>query len=439
MFKILRTGTVDSKKTPDTIGRYNVIRKIGRGAMGVVFLAHDPYIDRQVAIKTQLAANSGAPSNIEKNQQKFFNEVRAVGKLMHPHIVSAYDAMCDNGMCHLIMEYIDGTNLKEFCTEKTLLPLDDILKYAFQCAKAIEYAHQNGVVHRDIKPGNIMLSTEGNVKISDFGIAHVQGIKDTSMSKRLAGTVSYMSPEQINNEDLTPQSDLFSLGVVLYELLTGKKPFKAENDYATFFKIANENPEPLGQLRQDIPESLERIVMRALEKDLAKRYQTGQQLAAELSVAFDNLRFSGEEINSKEKFNQIKKIQFFKDFTSSELAEVLKTTQWLKYETAETVITEGEIEDSFYIIVVGEAMVLKQGKQLAVLKQGDCFGEMAYLGTSKRTATIKTLGDTILMKINASIIEQMSMSTQLRFYKIFSHTLIQRLSRTNKLLSNNSS
>jgi len=168
---------------------------------------------------------------------------------------------------------------------------------------------------------------------------------------------------------------------------------------------------------------------------LTKRYQTGLQLASELSASFDNLRFTDEEINSKEKLQALKKIGFFKDFSSTELAEVIKTTQWLKYEAAEIIITEGDIEDSFYIIVIGEAAVSKQGTQLAVLKQGDCFGEMAYLGKTKRTATIEARGNTILIKINATVIEQMSINTQLCFYKIFSHTLIQRLSRTSELLS----
>ena len=200
----------------------------------------------------------------------------------------------------------------------------------------------------------------------------------------------------------------------------------------------HENPAPLEKYRQDIPKALGRIVMQALAKDLTERYQTGRQLASELVASFDKLRFLDEAINPQEKLNALKKIAFFKDFSSRELAEVLKTTQWLKYKAAETIITEGEIEDCFYIIVAGEVVVTKQGKQLAALKQGDCFGEMAYLGKTKRTATIKTLSNTILMKINASIIEQMSTNSQFRFYKVFSHTLIQRLSHASELLSKKS-
>jgi len=244
------------EKTPDKIGRYTVIRELGQGGMGVVYLARDPFIDRQVAIKTMLASPSNDSIKPEEYQQLFFNEARAAGKLMHPHIVSVYDAMWENEVCYLIMEYIDGHTLKKYCSKETLPPLDDVIKYIFQSAKALDYAHQNGVVHRDIKPSNIMLSVAGEIKISDFGIAQVEGVSDLPVSGSFTGSVFYTSPEQLRDEPLTPQSDLFSLGVVMYELLTGAKPFTADNDYAILFKITNEDPEPLRKYRQDVPEAL---------------------------------------------------------------------------------------------------------------------------------------------------------------------------------------
>ena len=425
---------------PQKIGRYQVTRELGHGGMGVVYLAQDPFIDRLVAIKTTLTSPPKDPQGLEQFQQIFFNEAHAAGKLMHPHIVSVYDATVETDRCYLVMEYVDGTTLKEHCLEKNLLPLEKVVKIIFQCAKALDYAHQNGVIHRDIKPGNIMISTKGEAKISDFGIATVKGVSAAPpLQGSLTGSVYYASPQQLRNEPITPQSDLFSLGVVMYELLTGAKPFQGDTDISTLYKITNEDPEPLQNHKRDVPESLERIVVRALEKDLGKRYQSGLQLASELSASFDHLRFLDEEINFEEKFNALKKIGFFKDFTSSELAEVLKTTQWVKYEDTSTIITEGQIENCFYIIIVGEVMVRKQGKPLAVLKQGDCFGEMAYLGKTTRTATIEALGNTILMKVNASVIDQTSINTQLCFYKVFSTTLIQRLVRTSDLLSKASS
>ena len=426
---------MNTSQIPSKIGRYQVEREVGRGGMGIVYLARDPFIDRQVAIKTTLISTPQDQSKFEQFKQTFFNEARAAGKLMHPYIVSVYDAMVEEDMCYMVMEYIDGSTLKEHCEEKTSLPLERQVNIFFQCAKALDYAHQNGIIHRDVKPSNILVSSKGEAKISDFGIAAVEGASDLIDQDSFTGSVYYTSPEQLRNEPLTAQTDLFSLGVVMYELLTGTKPFEADNEITAFFKITNEDPQPLREHRRDVPESLERIVMKALEKDPAKRYQTGLQLASELSSSFDNLRYLDEEINFEEKFNALKKIYFFKDFISSELTEVLKITQWVKSDATETIITEGQIEDCFYIIIVGEVEVKKRGKALAVLKQGECFGEMAYLGKTKRTATIESLGNTILMKINASIIDQMSMGTQLRFYKVFSSTLIRRLNRTSEILS----
>jgi len=424
-----------SPKIPQSIGRYRVTREVGRGGMGVIYLAKDPFIDRLVAIKVTLESPPKDPQKLEQFQQIFFNEAKAAGKLIHPHIVSVYDATVEDDLWYLVMEYVDGSSLKGYCKEEALLPLEKIVKIIFQCAKALDYAHQNEVIHRDIKPSNIMISTKGDAKVSDFGMAMVKGASGPQRPGSLTGSLYYSSPEQLRGEKLTPQTDLFSLGVVMYELLSGAKPFKGDTDVNTIYKISNEEPEALEKHLRDAPESLVRIVVRALEKDPTKRYQSGLQLASELSASFDHLRFLDEEINFEEKYNILKKIDFFKDFTSSELAEVLKATQWVKYEENSTIITEGEIEDSFYIIVVGEVLVRKEGKRLTVLKIGDCFGEMAYLGKTTRTASIEALSNTALMKVNASVIDQTSMDTQLRFYKVFTNTLIKRLTHTSEMLS----
>ena len=417
------------------IGRYEVSRELGRGGMGIVYLGRDPLIDRQVAIKTTLTP---PPDDVQKFQEfykLFFNEVRAAGKLTHPHIVSIYDAAVEDNICYLVLEYVEGLTLKEFSKEKTLLSVEKVVKIIFQCAKALDYAHKNGVVHRDIKPGNIMIAKGDMAKISDFGIAAIEGAMDLPQGESLTGSVYYISPEQLENKPITSQTDIFSLGVVMYELLTGTKPFKGDTDVATYFQISHVDPTPLKKRRSDLPNSLEQIVRRALEKDPIKRYQTGLELASDLSLYFDHLRYSEEEIKYEEKHNALRKINFFRDFTSSELSEVLRVTQWYEYEAASTIITEGEMDDSFYIIIAGEVIVKKHGKRLAILKRGDCFGEMAYIGKIKRTATIEAFDNTILMKINSTVVDQMSMGTQLRFYKVFSNTLIQRLAVTSEQIA----
>jgi len=415
---------------PQNIGRYTVIQELGRGGMGVVYLGRDPFIERLVAIKTSKTPPPSNRKGFEKFRQSFFHEARAAGHLDHPNIVSVYDAAVENDQCYLVMEYVDGTTLKGYCRKGNLLSVSRVVKVIFQCAKALEYAHQNGVIHRDIKPANIMISKNGEVRITDFGIAAVGEPKDSERKGVLTASLSYTSPELLRQEPPGPQADIFSLGAVAYELLTGRKPFMAETDVATFYKISNEDPEPAKKYRPDVPESLERVVFKALEKNPADRYQTGMQMAAELISSFGHLRFLEEEINFEKKFNAVKNIAFFKDFSSSELVEILKFTQWIKYDSAMNIIKEGDTEDFFYIIVAGEVLVKKRGHQLAALKKGDCFGEMAYDGNRPRTATIQAAKDTIVMKIGASFIDQTSLSTQLRFHKVFNQSLIKRLSRT---------
>ncbi len=421
------------KTIPQKIGKYKVIKEIGRGGMGVVYLARDPFIKRPVAIKTAISDTAGDPKALARLQQQFFNEAQAAGKLDHPHIISVYDAAVENDQCYIVMEYVDGETLKKYCDKGSLLPVKRVVEIVFKCAKALDYAHRQGVIHRDIKHSNIMISKKGEVKITDFSIAMVEA-SDSTQPVGLVGSVRYMSPEQLREDTLTPQTDLFSLGVVMYELLAGAGPFPGESAHAVIYKIINEEPVPLSRQRSGIPKSLEAIVTRVLEKEPEKRYQTGIEFASKLSVAFSHLRLSDKEIGQQEKFNALKRIKFFKDFTAPELEEVIKASIWTKFSVDKHIITEGGIDDSFYIIVSGKVMAKKQGKPLAVLESGDCFGEMAYLGKTERTASIVALSDVMLMKINASLMDQASSNTQLRFYKVFVTTLIKRLTKTSELL-----
>ncbi len=401
--------------------------------MGVVYEAHDPFIDRRVAIKV---CSTGNPKGLppERFHKSFFNEARAAGRLTHPHIVSLYDAMVEPGRCYLVMECVDGPTIKQFCRKPHLLGLEEALRIILQCAKALDYAHRAGVIHRDVKPGNVMVANGAGAKIADFGIARVEGDSDPSNSGGMRASLYYTAPELLKGEAATPQMDLFSLGVVFYELIAGARPFEGEDEVSTLFKISYEPPPPLREFRSEIPESLERIIGKCLEKDPAQRYRSGMQMAAELSAAFEHLRHADEEINLQERLHALKRVGFFKEFTSSELLEVLKTTRWYRYDAGSVIISEGAVEDCFYIIISGRVTVKKHGKPLAVLREGNCFGEMAYLGRTRRSATIEAAKETVLMKIQTSVIDQTDIPTQLKFHKGFSTALIQRLSYTSELL-----
>jgi serine/threonine protein kinase len=417
---------------PSKVGRYRVLREVGRGGMGAVYLAYDPFIDRQVAVKATLWTEASRLADTQA-QDAFYNEARAAGVLEHPNIVSLYDATTEDDRFYLVMEFVDGSTLQPFVHPGSLLPLERVVKIASVCATALSYAHTHGVVHGDVKPTNILISTQGEIKLSDFGNALLLNQRGTQTSSGSGRSLLYASPEQVRQESLTPASDQFSLGVVLYELLTGVQPFRADTEVGVAFLITNEDPPPLKNFRQDVPESLARILFRTLKKDPRDRFPNCLEMASELSAAFGHLRFVDEEINFQEKFGAIKKLSFFKDFSSSELIEVLKNTEWVHHQAGETIIREGDRDEAFYIVLSGEVRVEKTGREVGLLKRGACFGEMAYLGRITRTATVRAAANTALMKIRPSFIEQSSLATQLRFARVFIQNLIGRLARTTEL------
>jgi serine/threonine protein kinase len=417
---------------PKRLGKYEVAEEIDRGSMGIVYLGYDPYVDRPVAIKVALAESLNDPESGQRYRKMFFNEASTAGSLTHPNIISIFDAGVDQEICYIIMEYIKGgETLKKYCTPENSLPIEKVVEVIFKCAKALDYAHRQGVVHRDIKPTNILVTEDIDIKIGDFSIAHINKPDSTETQPvGMMGSPRYMSPEQLKEDFITGQSDLFSLGIVMYELLAGKHPFLADNFSRLVNRILNEEPVPLRDVRQDIPESLQEIVNRALQKDIKNRYSMGLDLATDLSKAFDALEGPQEDISEQEKFISIKKLEFFQGFPDAELWEILRASTWQDYNAGDDIIVEGELDDCFYIITEGKVTVTKHNKAIRTLEKGDCFGEMGYLAKTKRTASIKSEGKTALLKINSTVISQVSLNCQVRFLKVFLRTLIHRLSAT---------
>ena len=423
---------------PSKLGKYEVIEEISRGSMGTVYLGHDPYIDRPVAIKVAHAEQLKDADSGAQYRKMFFNEAHTAGLLTHPNIIGIYDAGVDGEMCYIVMEYVEGGNtLKAYCKAESLLPVQKVVEIIFKCAKALDYAHRQGVIHRDIKPTNILVTRELDIKIGDFSIAYVTQLDNTgTMPMGMVGSPRYMSPEQITEDALTNQTDLFSLGVIMYELLTGKHPFAAENFSRLVQRVLNEEPPAMADFRSDLPKGLQNIVSRALAKKIDDRYRMGMDLASDLSRAFEHLlETPHEQITEQERFNMVKKLDFFTGFPDAEVWEIVRAGSWQKYDTGEQIIIEGELDDSFYIIADGEVSVRKSGKDLRSLVKGDCFGEMGYLARTKRTATIVAKGRTALLKVNSTVINQVSLNCQVRFLKVFLRTLIHRLSVTTEKMS----
>jgi serine/threonine protein kinase len=417
------------------IGKYEIIRELGKGATSVVYEALDPFVNRHVAVKVVFAEALSDKEHGRRYRKLFVTEASLAGKLSHPHIVSIYDAVADDEASYIVMEYVDGTTLEQHSRPGNLLPINWVIEIIFKCTKALDYAAKQGVIHRDIKPANILLSGENDIKISDFGAALTNATETTQVTG--IGSPAYMSPEQVKEQLLTHQTDIFSLGVVLYQMLTGKLPFQGTNNYSMVYQIINTEPLPPSSVRHEIPPQLDAVVMRALQKNITERYQTWEEFAHELVAVFGNLQLPEKNIPDSEKFDVLRKLTFFKSFSDTELWEVLRITTWHKYPPGTVLIKEGDVGQSFFIMVDGEVKVMMQDRLLNLLKTGECFGEMAYLGKKQfhRTASVSASTDITVIEIKSGSLSHASETCRHHFNGAFLEILVDRLSMANTRLS----
>jgi serine/threonine protein kinase len=420
--KIARANDV-----PEKIGKYVIINRIGRGSTGMVYLSHDPYYRRDVAIKVYDIEENENADKARVSRKMFFNEAHMVGMLQHPNIMPIYDAGEEGGKYYVVTEHIQGARtLSAYCRPDNLLRVDDVVEIIYKCAKALHYAHGRGVIHRDIKPSNIMLTIDNDVRIIDFGIAIVSD-SDVSRIEGIAGSPSYMSPEQVQSEELTSRSDLYSLGAVMYELLTGFRPFRADNLSKLLHQIVFATPPPIHTYRDDLPLQLEEVVAQLMLKDPEKRLSSGAVMAAELTRVYKDLRQVYDSLDNREHFDVLRSLTFFHEFSHAEIWEVLRASDWHDYRDGEDIVKEGEIDDRFYIIVSGKVSVQSNGKHLGGMSNGDCFGETSYVRGAKRQASIRADGDVTILRVSSTLMEQVSSACQLRFNKVFLRALIRRL------------
>jgi serine/threonine-protein kinase len=424
---------VDAKLLEDlsdvkVIGRYEIIRELGSGSMGVVYLGKDPYINRLVAIKVSRPGPHLGKKEADRYRERFFVEAQSVGQLVHPNIVALYDAGMHEDFCYMTMEFIDGPALKKFCAKDYLLPLSNAIQTIFVACKGLDFAHKKGIIHRDIKPSNIMINRSGYVKITDFGIAKVRS--GQSSTEGIFGSPSYMAPEQIREKPLDNRVDVFSLGCVLYELLTGEVAFQGENMFSVMYKIAEEDPAPILTLRPELPKILQTITQKALSKDPADRYQTCGDFAYELGIALRGMRETARTTTPKDDtIEYMKDTPFFEDFTKEQMDEIFGASQICSVEKGEIIASEGKIDDSFFVVLSGDVVVQKNGKTISRIDRGECFGEMAFLSGKARAASVLAETESVVLKISGTLLNNTSESAQLVFMKKFVKTLIERLTR----------
>ena len=411
----------------ERIGKYEVIREVGRGSTGTVYLSHDSFYGRDVAIKAYRIAPDEDPARARVARKMFLSEAHMVGMLQHPNIMPIYDAGEESGYYYVVTEFIHGARtLAAYTRPDNLLPVEDVLTLMFKCAKALHYAHSRGVIHRDIKPSNLMLTTDSDLRLIDFGIA-LHNDADFSRIEGIAGSPSYMSPEQVQSMELTNRSDLYSLGAVMYELLTGSRPFKAGNLAKLMHQIIYATPPPIHTLRREVPEDLEEVVGVALQKDPDKRYKSGQDLAAALTRVHQKLRSRTPHMDQNEQLAMLRKLKFFHEFSPGEISEVLKASSWQNCSADEEIVREGDMDDRFYIVVAGSCTVARNGRVLGRLETGDCFGESSYVPGARRSATVRATSSVTLLKVGSTLLEQASANCQLRFNRVFLKALVSRL------------
>jgi len=427
------TTSPQTTQPPAFLGNYRILRKIGHGATSEVFLGFDPFNKREVAIKVIKQSFLEDTRNGRQNRKHLQNEAALAGTLNHPHIVDMYEAVIADDISYIAMEFVPGGTLEQHIHSDNLLPLDAVVARMYECCRALNYAQYNGVIHRDIKPANLLLTADGQVKISDLGAAVRMDIEQTQSN---VGSPNYMSPEQVRGESLSHLTDIYSLGVVMYRLLTGHSPYSPKNLAHLYQQIMNEMPPMPTSLRKDLPPQLERIVMRALQKDPADRYASWREFGDDLA-ALGHFEKSDLEVAENEKYKILRKMKFFSDFSDLELWEVLRIAEWHKQPEKTVLMRENEMSDAIYFIIDGSVSVTRGTRLLIALRGGDCCGEMAYIRGKQlpRSATVTANTEVSLMKLDPQQIAQLSDSCQGHFNQAFLYVLAERLRLADERIS----
>jgi serine/threonine protein kinase len=414
---------------PRSIGKYPVIRALGQGATSSVYLAYDRFRSQQVAIKVMQAGPVPGDEQRQQAQSAFLTEAALAGKLQHPHIVAIHDAVSEGEENYIVMEYADGGTLEQYCGYENLLPVERLVELMFMACLALNHAHQQGVIHRDIKPANLLLCGNGELKISDFGAAQYVAAAHTQLSG--VGSPLYMSPEQIEDRRLDQQTDIYSLGAVMYQLLTGRPPFQGSSRESLLYQILNIDPPPPSLARPDLPPELDRIVMRALAKDCEQRYAAWPEFAAELENLFGNLKLPDQDLSEAERFSVLCQLPLFRDFGDVEVWEALRIGAWHRLRAGTALIHEGETFPGFFIVAAGEVVVSRDGQALDTLGEGQFFGDVLYFEDrgAPRNTTMMSASPVVLFEIRSEALRRASAACQVQFDRALLRMLVNRVER----------
>ncbi|HEX5125985.1 MAG TPA: serine/threonine-protein kinase [Rhodocyclaceae bacterium] len=431
--------------TPERIGKYKIVREVGRGATAVVYLAENPYYPEPVALKYISFKDKGKDE--AKWNRRLFKLLRAeasvADKLAHPNIIKIFESVIEEDEAFIVMEYFPGGSLEDYCTYEKMLPIHRAVSVVFKCCMALDYAYRQGIVHRDIKPANILINENDEVKITDFGLAmnvHKKSAEDSTFIMGV-GSPAYMSPEQIKSYPLNQKTDLYSLGVVLFHLLTGRLPFRAKNPAQLVYKIINADPPSASLLNPLVPEQMDIVLRKALEKDLYSRYKNGAEFAKDLSAVRYKIYDEKDLIPDTSRFGQLRRLPFFTEFDDVEIWEIVRIAAWRFAEPLTEIIKEGTTTDQrFGVLLEGEVEVSIGGRKAAKIAIGDCFGESAYLDDQEHLqhVTVVSLTATRYLEISPAALSLTSEECLEHFRSRLVTSLARRLAQAERTIAEHS-
>ena len=430
--------------TPGYIGKYRVLGRLGEGATSEVFLCHDAFQNQELAIKRVRPQMLADPGEGKFSERFFAAEAALVGQLQHPNVVKIYDAVADPVAPYLVMEYVRGSTLRPFCRADQLLPLELIVEIGFKCAMALNYVYRQGLIHRDVKPANLLAVINNgvitDVKISDFGSV-LNMASDVTQVYRV-GSLAYMSPEQLDGSTLDSRADIYSLGAVLYHLIAGRPPFDAQVQSAMMHQIYNVKPGPLGALRAGVQDGVDAVIQRALAKEPGERYATWDEFAQALSALITTQQVPRGQLQGvldSERFNLLRTLDFFSSFGDVELWEVVHRAKWQRFAFGHALYRRGEQGSNFHILAQGQVEIFRDGSKVAQLGAGTSIGEMAYLAPSpdlKRHSTDVIVSEpATTISFTPETLVQVSPNCRHLFDEGFIRVLVRRLHAAHEALA----
>lgn len=419
--------------------RYQIRQEIGRGASGIVYLGHDAYHQRDVAIKVAHPHIFRDTPENDPGRKAWLNEVHLAGSLKHPYIVDIFDAGVGPDTAWLVMEYLPHGTLEPFARADRLKPVAEVLEIAYKCASALDYACRNGIVHRDIKPANLQYVGPGEAKVADFGAAYWSRNDATQVMD--IGSLAYMAPE-LFRQWVTPQADIYALGVVLFRLLTATLPFQADNQAALIYTIMNGERPALRSLRPELPPALEAVVDRMLARSLEDRYATWADVLKALSAlqAPAPAATGGQPEDGPRRpaqaqtYDQLRQLPLLADLNDAQLWELLRISRWYRVPQGTVLVQEGAPAKSCYLLLEGSAKVTQQGKLINWLDGGTLFGELAFADKEpgQRAATVTAAAEVVVGKWPYASLRQASPELQSRMLQIFFRLAAERLKKADE-------